>query len=229
MTTNLVNRAPQRVPWDDDLWYFDPVEFRKLFPEDVVGWMERHPRELADRPRRSELHRAMMWPRRPLPAAHDLPVVVAARFSLSFPVLLSAVPLWRFDFDRPASTPEWQAEWDAWQGRERRRLAVPAERRLAPRLAARRHPGAAEPRAVLVLRRRDLEQLPAPLLRSAAAARPTFAINLTAVPPGEKPDQENQMNNVRWRRRTSTASWTGGTPARAKPRLWSRTTACPNS
>jgi hypothetical protein len=39
-------------------------------------------------------------PLRPLPRAADLPVVVAARMSLSFPVLLSAVPLYMVDRSR---------------------------------------------------------------------------------------------------------------------------------
>jgi hypothetical protein len=38
-----------------------------------------------------------MLPRLPLPDTDDLPVVVAARLSLSFPLLISAVPLWAFD------------------------------------------------------------------------------------------------------------------------------------
>jgi hypothetical protein len=49
---------------------------------------------------------------RRLPQA-DLPVVVAARLSLSFPVLLSAVPLYRFDFSR-AATIEAMGRWRAW-------------------------------------------------------------------------------------------------------------------
>jgi NTE family protein len=35
-----------------------------------------------------------------LPACDDFPVVVATRMSLSFPVLLSAIPLWTVDFRR---------------------------------------------------------------------------------------------------------------------------------
>jgi hypothetical protein len=38
----------------------------------------------------------------PLPNPADLPVVVAVRMSLSFPILISAVPLWGFDFSYAA-------------------------------------------------------------------------------------------------------------------------------
>jgi len=39
----------------------------------------------------------------PLPAPADLPVVVGARMSLSYPILISAVPLYACDFSRPAN------------------------------------------------------------------------------------------------------------------------------
>ena len=50
-----------------------------------------------------------MRPRLPLPDADDVPVVVAARLSLSFPLLVSAVPLWAFD--RTLSDPKPERCW----------------------------------------------------------------------------------------------------------------------
>ncbi|HYU57025.1 MAG TPA: patatin-like phospholipase family protein, partial [Actinomycetota bacterium] len=44
---------------------------------------------------------ARSLPRLPLPEADDLPVVVAARMSMSFPGLLSMVPLWSIDRTAP--------------------------------------------------------------------------------------------------------------------------------
>ena len=81
--------------------------------------MEDHPPDPPEtrKGRESEVHRAMMLPRGPFPAPADLPVVVAARMSLFFPVLLSAVPLWSFDFTRPA-TAEREKEWEAWLARQ---------------------------------------------------------------------------------------------------------------
>lgn len=92
MTTNLTQGRPYRLPFDTDAFFFHPDEFRKLFPERIVDWMLRHPRssEQADRFR----------PLVPLPAAADLPVVVATRMSLSFPLLISAVPLHAVDYSR---------------------------------------------------------------------------------------------------------------------------------
>ena len=90
MTTNVTNRTARRLPWEGRTFYFDPAEFRALFPERVVAHMEEHAAADDDAD--------AMLPLRPLPAADDLPVVVATRMSLSFPVLLSAVPLHRIDW-----------------------------------------------------------------------------------------------------------------------------------
>ncbi len=98
MTTNLTQRRPQRLPWPDRAFFFDPAEWRELFPERVVQWMVDHPPPAnEDDQDDSERIREAMKPRLPFPAADDLPVVVAARMSLSFPLLISAVPLWAFD------------------------------------------------------------------------------------------------------------------------------------
>jgi predicted acylesterase/phospholipase RssA len=104
MSTNLVNRRAHQLPWDNREWFFDQDEFRALFPPEVVDWMVAHPPpDPGDGEGRARRERAL--PRLPLPTAADLPVVVATRMSLSFPVLLSGVPLWRFDETRPAPQP----------------------------------------------------------------------------------------------------------------------------
>lgn len=105
MTTNLVNRRAHRLPWESREWFFDPEEFRALFPAEVVDWMVAHPPPDLDDSEGAKAQRESALPRLPLPAAADLPVVVATRMSLSFPVLLSGVPLWRFDYTRPAPRP----------------------------------------------------------------------------------------------------------------------------
>jgi predicted acylesterase/phospholipase RssA len=102
MTTNVTHRRPQRMPWSSRELLFDPAELRRLFPERIVAWMEAHPpptgtgRE-ADRTRR---RLEALAPLRPFPAPDDLPVVVAARMSLSFPLVVSAVPLRALDMTR---------------------------------------------------------------------------------------------------------------------------------
>jgi predicted acylesterase/phospholipase RssA len=96
-TTCLTLGRPFTLPLGDRRFYFDPVQLRALFPERVVRWMEQHPR----RPRRAGDPVAEGRTLLPLPAAADLPVVFAARMSSSFPLLLSAIPLWAVDYSRP--------------------------------------------------------------------------------------------------------------------------------
>jgi predicted acylesterase/phospholipase RssA len=102
MTTNVTHRRPHRMPWEHRELLFDPSELRRLFPERIVAWMESHPPPLgegreADRRRR---RLEALLPLRPFPAPNELPVVVAARMSLSFPLLISAVPLHALDVTR---------------------------------------------------------------------------------------------------------------------------------
>lgn len=97
MATCLSHGRPYRLPLREDVFYFDPGELRRLFPEEVVRHMEAHPREETER--QHEASRSYR-PLRPLPAAADLPVVFATRLSLSFPLLIAAVPLHAVDFTR---------------------------------------------------------------------------------------------------------------------------------
>jgi Patatin-like phospholipase len=101
ISTCLTHGRPYRLPFRDDedvhesrLFSFKPDEFRRLFPESVVEWMEQHPHE-SRHPDRYAAAGVV-----PMPEPHDLPVVVAVRMSLSFPILLSAVPLYAIDFSR---------------------------------------------------------------------------------------------------------------------------------
>lgn len=105
MTTCLSHGRPYRLPLDTKIFYFDPEEMRRFFPEGVVQHLERHARELE--PREEELPLGNL---RPLPEARDLPVVLATRLSLSFPLLISAVPLHAIDFSRKLPREERQPE-----------------------------------------------------------------------------------------------------------------------
>ncbi|HYY23718.1 MAG TPA: hypothetical protein VE780_17765, partial [Thermoleophilaceae bacterium] len=103
ITTDLSLSRPVDLPLGDDppsadadlkgrtisgetIYYFDPAEFCKLFPPTVVAAM------VADSDA-ATLETAPDRNLRRLPGA-KLPIVVAARLSLSFPMLVSTVPLW---------------------------------------------------------------------------------------------------------------------------------------
>ena len=166
MTTNVTHRRPHRMPWAHRDLYYDPARLRRLFPERIVAWMDAHPPppgEGRERERR-ERRLAALAPLRPFPSADDLPVVVAARMSLSFPLLISAVPLHALDMTR----------------RRTRRAVEAVETGSEPDRAARR-------RGLLVLGRRDREQLPRPLLRHAAPDQADVRDRPRRVPPRSRP------------------------------------------
>lgn len=95
MTTNLTHGRPYRLPFKEKVFLFDPAEWKEFFPAEIVKWLEEHPHTPATADK--------YLPYRQLPEACDFPIVVAARLSLSFPGLLSAVPLYAIDFGRTNS------------------------------------------------------------------------------------------------------------------------------
>ncbi|CAN7703738.1 patatin-like phospholipase family protein [Pseudoduganella sp. LjRoot289] len=97
VTTALSQQMPYTLPFRDNAgaFYFDPAEWERLFPPQVMDWLRRHapapPLEGAvTAPNGAQLLR--------LATNARLPVVVAVRMSLSFPILLSAVPVYARDF-----------------------------------------------------------------------------------------------------------------------------------
>ena len=96
MTTNLMHSRPYRIPFRDQLFFYKREDFARLFPARIVDWMVGH-----SAPAKHPANQAQGLLHLPPPA--DLPVVVAARLSLSFPFLLSAVPLYAVDFRRPGN------------------------------------------------------------------------------------------------------------------------------
>jgi predicted acylesterase/phospholipase RssA len=90
ITTCLSDGQPYRFPFQPELddrqrFYFKVEDMERLFPSSIVGWLTGHP---DDGTKVEDEHH-------PLPNPADLPIVMAARLSLSFPGLLSAVPLYR--------------------------------------------------------------------------------------------------------------------------------------
>ncbi len=101
VAANVTHGRPYRFPLDDDEppLYFCPREWRRLFPEPVVEHLMRstgRARSLAgpaDRrsPDTATADEDRLWE---LPR-EELPVIVAARMSVSFPLLFQAVPVWQ--------------------------------------------------------------------------------------------------------------------------------------
>lgn len=86
ITTALSQGRPYRLPFESDAFSFKDAEFMELFPASLVNHMI------------ASVGPAAPDGTRPLPSGADLPVLVAARMSLSFPVLFSMVPLYAIDY-----------------------------------------------------------------------------------------------------------------------------------
>jgi predicted acylesterase/phospholipase RssA len=85
LTTDLSYARPVRVPTDIGDYAFDPDEVRERFPDPIVAAMEK-----AAKPSDAQEGYLQM-------PDMDLPVLVGVRLSLSFPLLMSAMPLHRID------------------------------------------------------------------------------------------------------------------------------------
>ncbi|HZF09488.1 MAG TPA: SuhR protein [Thermoanaerobaculia bacterium] len=100
MTTCLSLGRPYRIPFER-VFHFKPTELARFFPPRVIKWMIKHAHP--DQ-RRRLVHEGE--PLFALPDTADLPVVFAARLSLSFPLLISAVPLYAAVEFAPAGSGE---------------------------------------------------------------------------------------------------------------------------
>jgi hypothetical protein len=103
MTTAISQQLCYSIPFREGTpaLYYDEQEWERLFPPAVMACLKDARRAAAGDdevpiPVVSAAGRRL----RRLPANRDLPVVVAVRMSLSFPILLSAVPLYAIDWSR---------------------------------------------------------------------------------------------------------------------------------
>jgi predicted acylesterase/phospholipase RssA len=91
MTTNLMMQRPHRLPFAEDTFLFNQHELKQLVPARVFD----HIMQYATQPSRINAPPDTYFH---LPDADQFPVVLAARMSLSFPVLISTIPLYARDF-----------------------------------------------------------------------------------------------------------------------------------
>ena len=110
MTTNLTQGLPHRLPFETRLYFYDPKDFAVLFPPVVMTYLERKNQEYekAGSTPVKLSHNEPLWR---FPKGNDLPVVVAVRMSLSFPVLLSAIPLYAFHKTQKEAAPTPKRSW----------------------------------------------------------------------------------------------------------------------
>ena len=122
--TNLSHGRPYVFPLDAamaggdqaqalDQLYFTAADLQPYLPADVLQWMIAHstPYEAGADEQPSMAHAAQALGIRCLPEPDNLPLLFAARLSLSFPVLLSAVPLYAVNLNAAAAQPAFQRCW----------------------------------------------------------------------------------------------------------------------
>lgn len=203
ITTCLSEGQPYEMPWDAQRFFYDPLVWRTLFPAAVVDALANVPTTQSSDPtdaseRSSAQHGGdvSLWqweeelaashdpPLRRLPNGRDLPVIVATRMSLSFPLLISAVPLWVIDRRAESS-----------------KVAL-----LAARTAQRA--GTPLPNDGLTFRQAWFtdgglcSNFPVQMFDAAAPSRPTFAINLSRFTAGVEP-ADDEYNNIDFARSNS--------------------------
>jgi hypothetical protein len=192
MTTNLTRRQPMPMPWTNQEYFFEPAEMRTLFPEDVVTWMEKNPpqtgsdgKELKAADARSrDLLRALAGSKRPWPAPEQLPVIVATRMSLSFPLLITAVPLYAVDYSLESNQAARVAA-DQWLAAHPDRSAAEgaAELTLKPDFGANWFSDGG-----------ITANLPVHFFDAPLPIRPTFAIDLEEFPPDKTKSKDQSKN-----------------------------------
>lgn len=125
MTTNLTLCRPYRFPFESREFFFCAECLTEYFPPAVVSQMCATGPEAEDELRSGATvgsanpadYVVMRCPRHPatqvrwFPRPAAVPIVLAARLSLSFPVLISAVPLCYVARDRPAAAHELIVVW----------------------------------------------------------------------------------------------------------------------
>ena len=108
MTSAISQQMVYGIPFREGTprFYYDVEEWSKLFPSTVIEWLEKAQKATPEGdgseplPAGASVISAAGKALRVLPRRADLPVVVAVRMSLSFPILLSAVPLYAIDWGR---------------------------------------------------------------------------------------------------------------------------------
>lgn len=93
VATNLTLGIPFSLPFDepfDKMFLYNPGELKRYFPENIITWLENNSNPYVNENEPGK-DTGLRW----LPFPDDFPVIVAVRLSLSFPLLFSAVPLYK--------------------------------------------------------------------------------------------------------------------------------------
>ncbi|UVT16046.1 MAG: patatin-like phospholipase family protein [Nitrospira sp.] len=125
-TTNLSHGRPYILPLsegssqqtrfrDRERLFFKEKEILKVLPGNVVKWMTNNSKPYSVDPGREgkdpDVNDPSTQDLRALPHPKDFPILLAARMSLSFPFLFSAIPLYAIDYDLPSTDRKVRCCW----------------------------------------------------------------------------------------------------------------------
>lgn len=194
ITTSVSHHEPRTLPFEKGHFWFRQDQFAKLFPGDVVAW-------LVERGGEPITYDGKQFYR--LPDGGDLPVLVGMRMSLSFPLLISAVPLHE------------SANWDTGPVTEASDATTgdggedTKERNLLDSTDSLASGGRQTGRTITAFRvcwfsdGGISSNFPVHLFDAPLPVWPTFAINLVYPGPNDGPPPEIALpasNNVGWQR-----------------------------
>ncbi len=208
ITTDVSHSEPRTLPFAKGTLWFRETDMLRLFPESVVSAM-------IDPAEPTLLDAGVEY--RPFPIGGALPIVVAARMSLSFPLLICAVPLFEQHFLRRAEGPI--------DVREAPAAAAPAAAALSEATeeltsASSEDPGRAASFEMRVCWFTDggvSSNFPLHLFDAPMPRWPTFAIDLVYPPEGTPPSPSPVFlptgNDQGWRQRYTSLDRSGGVQA----------------
>jgi predicted acylesterase/phospholipase RssA len=186
ITTCLSYGRPYELPMAARTFFYDEATWSTLFPEHVMAALRAGSEPVVDGPglTQSQWIDALASRHDPalrrLPPARALPVIVAARLSLSFPGLISAVPLWDLDFTSART----RAAIEAFREARRDGAPYPTE--------------GVDFRAVWFSDGGLCSNFPVHFFDGALTTRPTFAIDLEPFPEGRGADPDDQRENIEY-------------------------------
>jgi hypothetical protein len=185
ISTCLSQGRPYELPWQGRMFFYDPETWKTLFPDEVMNALLQAPSAVPP-PDEDQNTAEWRWEEqvaaahspslRRLPDPEHLPVIVATRMSLSFPLLISAIPLWTINRRSRQTQQATRSFWDAL------------------------NTGTEPPTTGLMFSKLWFtdgglcSNFPVHLFDAALASRPTFAINLGPFSAGRTPSQDETEN-----------------------------------
>ena len=113
-TTSLSHGRPYIFPHTEPTarLFYKASELAAYLPAEAMRWFNQFALEYAPSARSPmsdpKVERATKLGLKEIPAPENFPIILAARMSLSFPLLFAAVPLWAIDYEHPRSQRDFQ-------------------------------------------------------------------------------------------------------------------------